>query len=529
MGHTVTTGALNQGELFVQGRNFSEAAGTYNPQGDSNSTRRTFIEPGPNSVFIGARPLKAYLEECGEFDPLRLCEALRSLDWTEFESKYAGPGRAPYAPRLMMGMIIYGILKGISSLRALESLSRIDLGCMWICEGIQPDHSNIGRFILRHQQELEGVFFEQVTKLALKATHSDVTELAGDGTVIQAAASRYRSLKREALDRKLAEARQASEQEPQSEEKSARRAKYEAADSALKEREKKRTDKRKPTDSLRVSTTEPEAPIQPLKNKSFAPSYKPSVLANDARVIVGKAIDPSDEIGVMGTMLDQATSIGEQEVARLMVDGNYCNETILNQAIERELDLLCPESGETPKEHRRLTKSDFTYDEVKDVYRCPGGHELTPHSRAKDGSYVQYERSGCSQCPLRPRCFSDKSTRRVVRRLPVDEAKDALRTVMAQPEAQAIYARRKAMVEPVFAFLSGVMNLRRFRRRGLKKVSLEFSLYAAAHNLGRVLAAMAAVLLLRAFFRFHGCVFRLRGAFLARLSKLRRTQALCAA
>ena len=98
------------------------------------------------------------------------------------------------------------------------------------------------------------------------------------------------------------------------------------------------------------------------------------------------------------------------------------------------------------------------------------------------------------ECPLRPRCFSLKSTRRVIRRLPIDAAKDALREVMAHPKARQKYARRKAMVEPVFSFLSGVMNLRRFRRWGPMKVRLEFNLHVAAYNLGRVLAALPAPL-----------------------------------
>ncbi|WP_419591559.1 transposase, partial [Thiolapillus sp.] len=39
---------------------------------------------------------------------------------------------SPYAPRAMMGLILYGIMQGVSSLRQLERLARTDLGCMWI-------------------------------------------------------------------------------------------------------------------------------------------------------------------------------------------------------------------------------------------------------------------------------------------------------------------------------------------------------------------------------------------------------------
>ena len=44
------------------------------------------------------------------------------------------------------------------------------------------------------------------------------------------------------------------------------------------------------------------------------------------------------------------------------------------------------------------------------------------------------------------------------------------------------------MVEPVFVYLFGIMNARRFARRGLEKVRLEFSMYLATYNLGRVLS-----------------------------------------
>ena len=493
MTYCSTTCAANQGELF----DLIPEDGPEPSEQQRHGEQRRFVSPSHDELFIGARTLRGYLEDCGQLDIVRLAKALDALDWTQFEAKYDGPGRPPYAPRLMAGLVMYGLLKGVNSLRALESLSQLDLGCMWICAGIQPDHSNIGRFVLRHQDAFEGDFFEQVTQLALRVTKSSVQDVAGDGTVMQAAASRYRTVKREALDRKLAAAQEAEKQAPHDPERAASRVKYEAADAALTDREDKRKAKGKPVDSLRVSTTEPQATIQPLKNKSYAPSYKPSVLANAARVIVAKAVDPSDESSVVSTMLDAAEAIGQSKVQRLMLDGNYCNETILNEAVTRDIDLLCPEQGETPNTRQKLKKSDFHYNEDRDVYSCPAGHELTARSRANDGSYVQYERHGCSDCSLRPRCFSQKSSRRVIRRLPIDQAKDALREVMAQPMARKAYAKRKAMVEPVFSFMAGVMNLRRFRRRGLHKVRLEFSLHAAAYNMGRILAAHRALLWLR--------------------------------
>lgn len=40
------------------------------------------------------------------------------------------------------------------SLRELERLARLDLGCMWVTGSIAPDHADIGRFIVLHEESL---------------------------------------------------------------------------------------------------------------------------------------------------------------------------------------------------------------------------------------------------------------------------------------------------------------------------------------------------------------------------------------
>jgi hypothetical protein len=50
---------------------------------------------------------------------------------------------------------------------------------------------------------------------------------------------------------------------------------------------------------------EPDAVVQPQKDKKrFHASYKPSVLANDARVILACAVHPSSETAVVAGLLD---------------------------------------------------------------------------------------------------------------------------------------------------------------------------------------------------------------------------------
>lgn len=156
---------------------------------------RKFITGDPRAIVIGTIPLEQYLRESGQTGVFTVARLLDEQDWTEFEGHYAATGRPPYSPRQMMGLILYGVMQGVHSLRELERLARLDLGCMWITGGIAPDFTKIGRFITRHATSLTSSFFESLTRHVLKATGSKSERLAGDGTVIEAACSHYNLLK----------------------------------------------------------------------------------------------------------------------------------------------------------------------------------------------------------------------------------------------------------------------------------------------------------------------------------------------
>jgi hypothetical protein len=61
-----------------------------------------------------------------------------------------------------------------------------------------------------------------------------------------------------------------------------------------------------------------------------------------------------------------------------------------------------------------------------------------------------------------------------------------LRERMREPTLRSCYARRKALVEPVFGVLKQQRGMRQFRRRGLTAVSTEWALATTAFNLTRL-------------------------------------------
>lgn len=457
-----------------------------------------FLNPNPRGIWLGCRRLEDHLGECGEAEVLLVREFVGGLKWQSFENRYLGGGRPAYHPAVMVSLILFGLMHGRSSLRELEKLAQMDVRCWWLTGGLQPDHTAICRFLKLHEEELTATFFEELTRAVIQRVGSHGT-LAGDGTVVQAAASRYRRLQQEVAVEQAREARQQAQAQPEDRRFQEQAAAAEHVAQVVEQRQAARKKSRRKGE-IQVSPREPEAVIQPLKNKVFAPSYRPSVLANGDRVVVAQGIHPTSETLLVRDLLAQSKRVnGAPEV--LMLDAGYFDGKVLELGVtDPDLKhLLCPEgkvNGDGPWERptkSALPKSVFEYEEGRDRYRCPAGEYLTPRERGtteRGKGYVVYRTKACRKCALRKECTSGQRGREI-KRYEDEELKEAMRAVMRQPGAQRLYRRRQAIVEPVFAELQHLQGLRRFRRFGLRAVTLEFSLHVMAHNLRRLIVLTA--------------------------------------
>jgi len=63
------------------------------------------------------------------------------------------------------------------------------------------------------------------------------------------------------------------------------------------------------------------------------------------------------------------------------------------------------------------------------------------------------------------------------------DERELMRRKLSTPEGKAIYARRKAIVEPVNGQIKEAQGFRRFLLRGLQKVAGEWALVCTGHNL----------------------------------------------
>ena len=453
-----------------------------------------FEEPDPRAILINQVRLDVHLKQMGQHLPLRTRQMLSAISYEVFEQAYHPMGRPPYAPRAVIGLMLYGIMRGITSLRDLEVMARTDTGCWWVSGGISPDHSVIGRFIQRHAEVLTEAFFEELVRHVLKTTRTKTGVLAGDGTVIEAAASRYGLMREEALREATAAARAAAQEMPEDRRRQARLATHEQAEELLKARREARKARGKDPALTQISPLEPEAVVQLQKDKKLRrASYKPQVLANEGRVIVACDVHSSSETALVGGLLDQAQVHGEVET--LMLDAGFFSDEVLLEAKQHGVELLCPEGqskGEdwNKQSEKFYVKNRFVYDAEQDCYRCPGDQVLVPVERyrgnARSPGYVQYGTTACASCALKACCTRSEEGRRV-KRYAGDDAKDALRAKMAKSDVRLRYNKRQGMVEPVFSHLRGRQRLNRFHRSGLSGARVEFALHAMAYNLSRAL------------------------------------------
>jgi hypothetical protein len=485
-----TSGQLDLVALLGREAQASEAAP---PTAAAAKKAIRFVRPDPRGILIGAVQLDEHLQAARIKWPFTIERVLAEQDWAPFEAKYSPDGRPGYAPQSMVGLILGGIMNSVDSLRGLEEMARTNLGAMWVTGGICPDHSVLGRFLLLHAETLTDSFFAGLTRSVLKATASGTGTLAADGTVIAAAAARVGTLKAEALAAARREAEESAVAAVPTAVDAAALAeadKLAEAESELARRIAAREAKGKDAKGLSIHPGEIDAVVQPQKDKTFAPSYKPTVLANAARVVVAGDVHASSETAVMTGLLDQAAAHGT--VDTLLGDAGFNSAGMIATTTERNIELLSPEGrtldseiDTTKQSDTQLLKGQLTYDAASDSYRCPAGHQL---GRIKaSAEYTTYGGAPCTDCPLRVQCTRSEHGRRI-KRYPSDGAKETMRAKLALPEHRQRYSKRAGMVEPVFAHLKVVQGLRRFRRRGLAKVRLEFMLHLAAYNLSRAVA-----------------------------------------
>src|SRR4051794_6859636 len=119
-----------------------------------------------------------------------IVDAVGLMDLSGFEAAYkvGKAGQAPFAPRVLLALLIYAYAHGTRSSRAIERLCERDAGFRFIVGDAVPDHTVIARFRRRHVDRMRAVFLA-VLELCREAGLVRLGLVALDGTKVKADAA----------------------------------------------------------------------------------------------------------------------------------------------------------------------------------------------------------------------------------------------------------------------------------------------------------------------------------------------------
>jgi transposase len=389
--------------------------------------------------FLEYNPEQAYLLPPTVRDVLgeeHLCffvhRAVEKLDLREFEESYSNEGHPAYHPALLLKVWLYAYALGVTSSRRLEQRIREDLAFRYLAGGAQPDFWALNEFRKRHGRALNDAF-TQVVELARRLGMGKLGHVAIDSTRIaaNAAADSIESVaklraERAKIRRRIRRWQQQCDAEDPHE--GAGTAVGTAAWQQQLEQIPVRLERLRKAGLQKLSRTDGDSRFL-RDRKGFTLGYTATVAVSDDHLIVAQQISQeSNDNGLLVPLVEAVTRTCGERPQRVSADSGFFSNDNARAMEQINIDAYVPDSNLA----RVLNR---------------GGKLHVPANQP---------------------------------------AHQRMRRKLRSPVGRAIYQRRKALVEPILGVLKEQRGLRRFRLRGLPKVSAEFALAVTALNLTRL-------------------------------------------
>ena len=464
-----------------------------------------------NMSFILPPNLEDWIPENHPARFIRLFVEQLDLSELGFREHAGNTGRAYYSNDIKLKIWLYGYFHKIRSLRGLEVACCNQIGMIWLIGMHHPDHSTIGNFFNDNKQAIVKLFKES-TRLARKAGLIGLVLHALDGTKLKADVCdskgwRLKDIEGslDALDNRIDEIVDEIESSIKEEEA---QASYHLPDD-YKERVqkelKKSLDELKIKQKVREELDKSRQELESIDRKHLHPVDKDARMTKSGFSFNGQAVsdEKSGLIVAQDVVNDEADNdllvpmieeVGEtigETAEETVADAGYYSPKQLLDAEEKELDILVNinESIAPKKNKKKFHKSNFTYDEENDVFKCPLGKKLgfTGTGKSRCGKYEEriYRCKSFENCLEREDCSKDKHGRKVALG-PHYQA--LLRQLKKQeiPQKKKELFKRKSIIEKVFGFIKEILGFRRFTVRGLEKVKVQWSLICTTYNLRKL-------------------------------------------
>jgi transposase len=403
-----------------------------------------------------------------------------------YDSYVEASGAPPYDPSMMLKLLLYAYSTGVTSSREMERRCHIDVAFRWLSANTAPDYRSIARFRRRHLAALDDLFL-QVLVLCSEAGLVALGRVALDGTKLRASASRRKAMSYGRLgpriiqleaevaailadaeatdlaeDEEFGEDRRGDEVPPELARRETRLVKLRAAKEAIEAeaaekaaaKAAERAEKggcdetgiaeaaataavgATPADRAQRSFTDPQARMMKT-NDGFHYAYNAQAVVDEhAQVVIAAEVtQQAGDVHQLIPMIDAATAsladAGIDSAPKVtLADAGYCSEDNLQAIADAKIDAVIATG--------RIRRNE----------RVPD----TPRGR-----------------------IPKDATRR-------ERMARKLRTKTGRVD----YARRKAIVEPVFGQVKVRQHAGHLRLRGLTGAKGEWTLHAICHNLRKL-------------------------------------------
>ena len=405
------------------------------------------------------------------------------LDLSEIYAGYSERGGMPYAPEVLLGLLLYGYATGTFSSRKIERGTYESIPLRYIAGNMHPDHDTINQFRKENLETLKGLFV-QVLMLAYVIGYVKLGNISIDGSKLHADASKSKAVSygripqmekrlQQEIDELFAMAEKADNELPDDfdidneigrrrqklaslaqakailDERARQRhaeeqAEYErkvAERQAKEEQSGKKSRGRPPQppepgarDKDQYNFTDPESRIMKNgNNKGFEQAYNAqAAVEHESRLIVGNTLSDHPNDKREGPVTAQAIPAELGRPAAAMDNGYFGPETIA-------------------------------------AFEAMG---IEPYIATGRDSHALNLPTLLAGEPEPPPENADHKTKMLYK----------LRT----QAGKAIYKLRKSTVEPVFGIIKEVMGFRQFSLRGLIAAAGEWNLVCLAYNLKRL-------------------------------------------
>lgn len=451
-------------------------------------------------------------------------------------------GREPYNPFMMLKVILFSEMLGGMSYRELENACKNDIRFMYLAQEYTPSHNTFKNFVNdRLIDNIQDIFL-RINKFLIDVNNINLNELYIDGTKVEANANKYTFVwKKTAIktrDKRLKDTAVVFKEliESYGMDIDYEDITVELIDSVISQiilklhkdnieliygKGTRKSPLQRQLDILvgylfqlysciekidicgenrnSYSKTDHDATMMHMKEdyyggtNIFKAGYNVQVGVSDEYIMGVSVVQDRNDQNTLIPFLENYKEMYGMIPEKIVADsgyGSYDNYMYLTLNHRNLYIKFSNYSKEKSAEFKRNIYNKANWQKDNDGnYICPQGHRthyISEYENTK-GKYMRINFSlstmRCLDCPVKKECTKAKGYRIITHNPILEEFHEAVRKNLSGDEGKRLKDNRSYQSEGAFAILKSKHGKERFRRRGMKSVTLEMTLACIGFNL----------------------------------------------